>query len=502
MPKVSIPITNGFYTLDSLPVSAQRCVNLYPSMPEAPTATNGYLVNTFGITGLLDLSILRATCRGSRTMNEVPYFVIGDSLYRINYDGTDWSEELIGFVAGEGTVSIADNGSQLCIVTRGADIAYIYDEPTDKFEEITDANFDGPADNVVYVDGFFVFQKRDSSKFFNSALQDGRGAPDGTAYDPLDFSQAEADPDNIRGLQVSRSQLYVMGSQSVEIFRNIGRSPAPFVRVQGAVINVGLDARDSLQNFSGGIAFIGSAFNETAGVWVILGGNKQKISTNALDDVLSKLTQSELDAITSWYYADSGHFFYGFNLADTSFVFDATSKKWHERRSRITTELVRCRMDFPTTAYGEVLLGDAFTGRIGKLDRDNYLEYGVLQERFFTTQPFDNQGDPLFVSMIESVCETGVGLLEDIEIESTKNAQLQPTYVKGGKHPMLTLYTSHDNGRTFDDGVSRDLGTVGEYNKRLIWRRLGRFSREVVLKFEATTPNKIVIIKAEAQING
>ena len=89
--------------------------------------------------------------------------------------------------------------------------------------------------------GFATLLDDVDRKFFNSPLADGRGSPSGTPYDPLDFSDATADPDQIRALAAYRNQLYVIGSETTEVFRNIGRSPSPFQRISGAVIDVGVN---------------------------------------------------------------------------------------------------------------------------------------------------------------------------------------------------------------------------------------------------------------------
>ena len=41
---------------------------------------------------------------------------------------------------------------------------------------------------------------------------------------------------------------------------------------------------------------------------------------------------------------------------------------------------------------------------------------------------------------------------------------------------------------------------IGEYKRRQIWRRMGRFPRSRVLRLEISAPNKATIIKVEADI--
>ena len=47
-----LPIANGFYESDSLPISAQECVNWYPNIVQAPALAQETLFGTPGITQL------------------------------------------------------------------------------------------------------------------------------------------------------------------------------------------------------------------------------------------------------------------------------------------------------------------------------------------------------------------------------------------------------------------------------------------------------------------
>lgn len=498
-----IPIANGFYVSNALPISAQRCVNWIPNIPNTDTITTA---NLFGAPGLLEIANVSAIdhCRGAHVMDEIAYFVIGQTLYRLNRviagDGTEtFTTSNLGTIAGSDRVTMADNGTELCICARpDADTtgkSYIFTDSPDTLTEITDANFDGPAESVLYVDGLFVFTKADGKKFFNSPISSGLGP-----YDALDFSTASADPDQIRAQAVYNNQLYIFGSETIEIFQNTGRSPAPFQRVSGAVIQLGISAPRSIQLFSDALFFIGSSSNESPSVWAVAGGRKTKISTHAIDNELAKLTSSETDSVFSWKYGELGNYFYGITTPYTSFVFDSTTKRWHERQSVVVNDLTQYRVSHMITAYGRVLVGDSFDGRIGEMQNMLYTEYDNLVKRFITTRPFDNNGDPLFVAMIEAVCESGVGLTSDITVYSGTDETGAPMPVTGGSDPQITLAWSDDGGYTFNGYLNRSLGKVGEHRRRQQWRKLGRFPRSRVLLFEIASPTKATLIKAEVTL--
>ena len=509
MPKTTLPISLGSYVSSSLPISAQRSVNLYPNIPQTQSVTVDNLFNTPGLTELTTEGVT-VSVRGAHVMAEIPYFVIGGNLFRLDRvavgDSETFSTTNLGVIEGSDRVYMADNGTQLCIVATPEDgitagSSYIFTDSPDTLSEITDANFDGPAASVAYIDGFFNFTKSDGKKFFNSPLGDGRGAPSGAAYDPLDFSTAEADPDQIRAQVVYRNQLYILGSETTEIFRNIGRSPSPFQRVGGGVIDVGIIAPQSLELFGGAFAFVGAGVNESPSIWSISGANKQKLSTTAIDSALSKLTDAEQQAIFSWTYAEAGAFFYGITLPNTCFVYDVVNKRWHERVSTKGTDLTQYRVGAMVEAYGRILVGDLQEGIIGEIDSSVYMEYGRLIQRFVTSKPFDDVGRPVILSDIEAVIEAGTALANDITLETGNTAAGVPITAKGGSDPQITLSWSDDGGRTFKGDISRSMGKRGEYNRRPIWRRLGRFPRSRVLRFEVSAPVKTTIIKIEANVS-
>jgi hypothetical protein len=501
--RTTLPIALGFYTSDSLPLSAQRAVNWRPSVPQTATITDANLFSTEGIVGIIE-GIVTERCRGAHVLAGIPYFVIGSSLYRlertISVGSASYSTVSVGTIAGDSDVYMADNGTQLCIVaipdlvTAGK--SYIFTTSPDTLTEITDVNFDGPASSVIFVDGYFIFHKSDGKKFFNSPLNNGL-----TGYDPLDFNVAEADPDQIRGLGVLNSQLYVLGSETTQVFRNVGRAPSPFSPVVGATIDLGVFAPRSIVRFSGGLAFVGGGVDESPAVWLISGGQRRKLSTIAIENELSKLSVDiVLTEVSAWVYAESGAYMMGILTPTTCFVYDITNDRWHERQSIVGTDLGAYRVSHIVTAYGETIVGDNQSGNIGILSEDEYLEYEVLVPRIITSRPFDNSGNALNVASIEAVIEAGIGLSNDVRVKTGVNASGSPVYSNGGSDPKITLSWSDDGGRTFEGFISRSMGKIGEYTQRPTWNRLGRFSRQRVLQFEVSSPTKSTLIKVEAEI--
>jgi hypothetical protein len=469
MPKVILPIANGYYESDSLPISAQECTNFYPNIAQAPALNQETLFGTPGLSQVATAGDL-VLCRGAHEMNGVPYFVIGDRLYSM---ASDYTLTNIGQIAGSGRVSIADNGTQMLVLSPGGN-GYIYDHTTTTLTQITDVDFtaNGNPQQVVFIDGFFCLTT-DSKKFIVSALNDGLN------YNALDFGTAESDPDEIVAPIVFKNQLFIGGSQTIEAFQNIGGADFPFQRT-GLFLSKGIASPFSIQSIQDTFVFIGSGANESPAIWALSGNSVVKISTTAIDRELSNLTQTQISEIFSWAYAEKGAYFVGFALSGSTFVYDTISKRWHERKSLVEDSLGGYRVNALVRAYNQIWAGDSIDGRIGKLDVDVYTEYGNAILRTVVTQPFQNNMESFVVPEIEMTVESGVG---DV---NTPNPQIGMARSK--------------NGKTWSDFRYRDLGKIGEYNHRPIWRRNGRASRFELFKFTISDPVKPVLIQLTGEI--
>ncbi|GAG06996.1 unnamed protein product, partial [marine sediment metagenome] len=58
MPKIQLPIANGFYASESLPISAQRCINWYPNIVQAQGLSQETLFGTPGIRQLVSTGVI------------------------------------------------------------------------------------------------------------------------------------------------------------------------------------------------------------------------------------------------------------------------------------------------------------------------------------------------------------------------------------------------------------------------------------------------------------
>lgn len=476
MPVTTLPIANGFYRSDSLPVSAQEAVNCYPSPEDAPALAE---TTVRGCPGLVQVAVTAGgSVRGSGRLDSTPYFVTGSTLFRLN---EDFTTDALGAITGSGPVSMAENGTQLMILVPGGD-GFIFTTGPDTLVEITDPNFptNGNPQAVVFLDGYFVCTT-DAKKFIISELNDG------TSWRAIDFGSAESSPDNTVVPVVFKNQLFIGGDRTIEAFNNIGGAGFPFQRMN-LFLDQGIVGNFAVANAPNTFVFVGAGANEMPSVWMLNGNTTEKISTKAIDTLLRELTGTELAAITGWSYGQGGHFFIGFNLVDTTIVYDMSSGLWHERRSRVPTGTNRWsqqpwRARFPIYAYGRTYAGDSVDGRIGEISLDAFEEYGNEIVMTFSTQPFQNNMKPFFVPYLELTVEQGVG-----------NATVP--------NPKIMMSRSRNGGFSFEDERWRPLGREGEYYRRAIWRRNGKVDRYDIYKFQISDPVKKIGIQLTADVQG
>ena len=478
-PASELPFTNGFYQSRALPLSAQRCVNWYTNVSEVQTLSGENLFGTPGIS-LIDSGETLEPNRGSHNMAGAPYFVNGNTLYRLNrvLDGLgneSFNVEALGTIEGSGRVSMADNGLQLCIVVPGGK-AYIFSTGPDALVEITDAAFI-VSQTVVYIGGYFVFNASNSNTVFHSELRDGLN------YNALDFAEAEADPDPTVALHVHRNTLYVLGSETIEPYTNTGGLQFAFSAIPGGVINKGLRSTFGVVEFDQTFAFIGSGANEQDSLFAFSGGGVVEIATIPVAQLIQNATPEQLDESFVFYHALNKAHFFGITAGSRTLVFDSTAsgasgrKVWHERSSREDGQDIQWRVSSIVQGYNKTFVGDIIDGRIGEMKDDTYTEYDNSIIRVCTTQPFDNFATSMSVSRLETTMNAGQG-----------------TMTEQGR---ISLDWSDDGGRLFGDQLSRGMGLLGDYVRRTIWRRLGRFPKTRVLRFHFSDNSDPSFLKLE-----
>lgn len=463
------------YTHQSLNVDSQRSVNLFPEIHPLGTAKEKEVASLVPTPGLLSLlTLAESPVRGlHRASNNQLFAVGGDKLYRIS---SAWVATELGTLSTlTGPVSIADNGTHVVVVDGTS--GYVWNIDTAAFAEITDEDFDA-ADQVKFLDGYFIFNKTGTQQFAISGLYT-------TDFDGLDFASSEGSPDALVGIEVANRNLYTFGTQSLEVFYNSGDEDFPFARNQGAVLEVGCAAAFSIARLDNSIFWIGGDEHGHGVVYRIQGYQATRVSTPSIESVIRSVSTDDLADARAWAYQQGGHAFYCLNLpgVDTTWVFDASTNFWHERTYLDSWGQERHRADCHAVAFGQNVVGDYESGKLYALDPDTYTDDGAAIIRI-RTAPHLSEGMVNHAHhSFQLDIETGVGI--------DGSGQ--------GSDPQVMLQWSDDHGHSWSAENWRAIGKIGERKTRVIWRRLGS-SRDRVYKVVVSDPVKVVLIGAELNI--
>lgn len=464
------------YSLQSVNVDCQRCVNLYPEIDEMRTGKNQEIGALIGRQGLrLLCSIGSGPIRGLyRTTTGRFYCVSGNALYEVN---SSWASSYVGDLwTSEGVVSMSDNGQQLCVVD--GTYGYITSLSNNSFARITDPDFYS-ADKVSFLDGYFIFNRKGTGQFFISALYDG------SSEDPLDFATAEGSADELVSQLVNNRELWNFGSRTTEVWYNTGAPDFPLSRIQGAFIEYGCNARHSVVKIDNTVIWLGEGEHGVGTVWKAAGYQPQRASTHAVEHALKGY--GDLSEAYAWAYEDGGHRFYCLQVpgAPSTWCYDTSTGLWHERTTRNTTTGLedRFRASCHAFAFGRHVVGDYQNGNLYALDSDYYSDNGVEITALRTSPHINVNLKRLFVRRFQLDMEFGVGL--------DGTAQ--------GTDPQAMIQISTDNGHSWSNEYWASAGKIGERRCRAIWRRLGS-GRDVVMRVKITDPIKRTLIGAEIDI--
>jgi hypothetical protein len=122
------PILGSAYVARTVNAADNRMINLFPEvLPEdSGGKTAAFLQRAPGLRSLATVGT--GPIRGLHAYGDYMYVVSGSSLYKVD---TSYHAVLLGAVANDGPVSMADNGIQLFVACNGP--SFIYNNTTNAF---------------------------------------------------------------------------------------------------------------------------------------------------------------------------------------------------------------------------------------------------------------------------------------------------------------------------------------------------------------------------------
>jgi hypothetical protein len=454
------PILGAAYEAASLNAAADRCVNLYYEMIPHGGRDAGFLAKVPGLRKIAELG--DGPIRGMHQFGPEAFVVSGDTLYKI---GQTLGVSTIGVLASSAhQVSMADNGLQLFIAC-GAN-AFIYTKSTGILEEIADVDFPG-ASSVVHVDGYFCFCEPLTQRLWWTAIYDG------SSIDALDYASAEGHPDKTVAVKAVGREVWLLGTNSTEVFYNTGSTDQAFARMQGAFVAIGCLSAYSVAHLDNSLFWLGRSPEGAGVVFKSEGYGAKRVSTHAIEHAINQT--SAPSQATGFTYQQRGHSFYVLNLNEKTFVYDVSTNLWHERATLTNGELGRYRVNHMAQVGGYILVGDYQTGGVYVLDQECYTDDGgplPWVRAWRAIPPGQNDGSVKRFSGLDVFIEPGIG------------------------SAVMSLRWSDDGGKTWGNMHEREVGRVGEYKHRARWHRLGA-SRDRVFELSGSDPAKTIITGAD-----
>lgn len=458
----------GAYTLRSLPLAAQTCLNLYVEPNESGSGEPGGFYGTPGL--VRKTTVDTGGCRGARSAGGYLWTVFGSKVYRVD---SAFVATVVGMLPNAtGAVGMDDNGTSLVVahaagwhaITLATSVmVFVTDSPT--------------MSDVSFIDNYLVGANADGTYQWANL--------NSTTIDALNFASAEGSPDKIIRTVADHRELWLFGTESVEVAVVTSDPDLPFTRT--SYIEQGILAPKSACKEDNSVFWLGANAKGRGIVFVAEGYIPRRISTFAIEQAISGYANPEL--ATAYTYQQDGHHYYVLNFAEATWAYDINTQLWHQRAYRRpeTGLLERHRGEAHAFFRGQHVLGDYADGRLYELDLDSYTDDGdpIYRERAW--HQLDAENHWISFHFGELIADMGVGnggrvqalsYLTDEdgdEISGEDGTFLEIDGVTDpGADPQVWLQWSNDGGRTWSSAQERPLGQIGQFRNRAIWRRMGK----------------------------
>jgi hypothetical protein len=372
--------------------------------------------------------------RGSFTWNGGLYVIYGKELFKVT-DQEAGTFSLLGTIDGSSVIKIAVGFNEVVILAKDA-FLYTLNKSDFLTDITTNQNF-VPVTDVAHIDGRFVYIPTNGDPAFFSDVGFA-----GTVQ-PLSFFDAEELPDLNNAVFNFANTLYIAGTDSFELFRDVGTTPNPFQRISGARHRYGFIG--ALLEYTNSFLFLGREKDQDFGFYAIGAGTTQKISNAFIDKILTDYAPEELAACVPGRIKWRGYDLATFTLARDSFGF--YKGNWFKLNTLID--------GFPKPWLG------------GFITQFNGVYYTASQRKFGKFADVNTD----FGERLAKSIDFGVKHPNN-ERFSCQSLELGISQGFNAAVGTIALFMSRDN-RVYGPGMYRDLGALGKYQDKLVWNPAG-----------------------------
>jgi hypothetical protein len=453
------------YASQSPIADAELCLNWYPEQMESPGASSRQVL--YPRPGL---QAFVTSPTGSRVRQlysnifsnvERCFAVVSNAIKEIAADMTITDRGVVAEDANVASmISNGDGGGQLFANSgrEGYCLNLTTNVLTNPVHAVTMAGM---------VDGYIVALDATTATLKISNLLDAN------TWDPTQFAQRSAQPDPWRALVVNYNEIWLLGSQTSEVWYDAGSFPFPFALRPGAIMQQGIAATFSAAVLDGTVIWLAHNQNGQNQVVAASGYVPTRISNHAMEWQISRYPR--VDDATAWVYEDQGHPFYVLNFptAGATWVYDKSTQQWHQRDTWIaeTNTSTAWHPQCHTFAFGKHLVGDRNAPTIYQMDVSFGLDVdGRAIRRVRRAPMLVKEEDRLFLGRFRLQMEVGLG-----------------TQAGQGSDPQVLLRWSKDGAQTWGNYRTRSAGRIGQFSTLVDWERNG-MARQPVAEITVSDP--------------
>ena len=379
------------------------------------------------------------------------WLVVADKFYEFDGVSTLTERGTLDTSTGRCTMIFDENGD---VGISDGTTFYLWDGST--FSKPSTQTF---VDTLTFVGGYAVYNEPDKGQFWWSAVNDM------TSWGALDFATAEAKSDPIVRVFESFRELWLLGSETTEVWTLSGDSG---VFIFQAAMERGCRAALSVVGEDNSVFWLGDddIFYRADGYRPV------RVSNHSVEELIGVLSDSVKATAEAFSYTDRGHKFITLNFPGYLTVqLNLATGLWNVCRTFGQDD-----WDLMGSQYTQCDMYLTDSG-IAQLQRGINTDNGGIMERGGVSAPISEGSSRVLVNTFFLDCEVaraGIGV-----------------------DPQVMMRVARD-GETFGNERWRSLGTIGNYSHRTVWRNLG-IGRRMAVEVMVTGDFEFSILGADVE---
>lgn len=315
--------------------------------------------------------------------------------------------------------------------------------------------------HVVFIGQRLVINSKNTNYWFFSDLTSPTTLTGGETFQDGSFYSAEQSSDPIIALKNVNGSLWMWGYRSYEVWRPQNNQDDPFAYVGGSAGAIGCEAPYSVAVVGDLCFWLGASDVGASTVFMGQGTTVTDITDGVYDEIISISNRSQAIGY-AYKYKENVFYVLTFEAENKTFVYDATTKKWHKRSLRNVNEGADLYYPYQWAtvgADGEIYFGlYGFDSCIVRMNPRKFTEWdGRLIRREAVSRPIFDNLDMISIRQLMIDCEVG----------STEILDGQ------GSNPQMCMQISKDGGNTYGLSVKKYLGKQGNYRQLVRWNNIG-----------------------------